>query len=758
MGHQRGKFFRIIAVIFAASFLWACEGDDGAQGPAGPQGPQGDQGPPGSDGTSGAVPFASATRYNIEVLGVTFDDGDDGNGDDAAAGRGLTVDFKLTNDLTQGLKGVPADDIRIMLSQLTAPAPGSGASSEWQSYNTNAAGNQATYERATAGDFTDNTDGTYRYIFSQALPDYANGPAYDAASTHRLGFEIRNQVPVRNNGIYDFVPNGGAMFTRNIIDNDTCNACHDRFAFHGGPRTDVTYCVTCHNPYTIDPDTDTLVDMKYLIHNIHVGRDGFVIIGHGGTVHDFSDIVFPQDVRNCQTCHEETDLDTPDASNWRLVPNRGACGTCHYDNDGIGDGDTDYVIEEGEHPGGAVFTDDTACAGCHGEGSTVTNPDGQLVRVDQIHRIPSLEASDDFVFEIVGARNVTSGGFPEVDFRVLDATGAEYDIDTAPEFTACADGTSRLFVIIGWTTDNYDNTGNGVENAEPIGINALGAGCGGAATDADGDLTFTVVSPTAIPAGLGGSETIAVGLEGHPGADLNGDGVIAGRSERIAVTNAVAYFGIDGADADDDTDRAVNIKRCDQCHKQLSMHGNNRTDNPEVCVICHNPNATDEPVRGIAGSSCLADLGDDDEAIDFKRMVHRIHAGNVGFCGFNGSTNDYRGLVYPGDLNNCEGCHEPGSYYPVEPGVLHGTTVDTNDMTIVTDDVVISPNASVCSSCHTSDLARVHMEQNGADFNATKAADSTLISSEVETCVLCHGAGRAADVVEVHGVDSFDFN
>ena len=70
----------------------------------------------------------------------------------------------------------------------------------------------------------------------------------------------------------------------------------------------------------------------------------------------------------------------------------------------------------------------------------------------------------------------------------------------------------------------------------------------------------------------------------------------------------------------------------------------------------------------------------------------------------------------------------------------------------------MSANARASSTCHVSGLAREHMIQNGGDFAATKAADSSLISSGVETCQLCHGEGRSADVKEVHGVDEFQFN
>jgi len=760
MGERGARLIRLAMVLLMASGLWACEGDDGAVGVIGPVGPPGVPGPPGPPpppGGTGAVPIGSTEKINIEVMSVTTD----------ASGIAPVVELTLTNDLTQGLFGLPAPDIRFVLSQLSAAAPGSGGSNAWQSYVTGPSNGvpdaQASTEPGSSGTFVDNGDGTYQYTFESALNDYPAGPVFDPAKTHRLGIEIRGQAPISTNGIFDFVPITGAApvpgvdETRLIVDNDTCDACHDRLEFHGGPRTDVTYCVACHNPFSTDEDSGNSVNFVRLIHNIHSGRDGFQIVGFRGSVHDYTDVVWTQDLRNCQTCHEENDADTPQASNWRLVPYRQACGTCHYDDGDAGNGVHDYAIEDGMHPGGFNFNDDTQCVDCHGPDGTVENDEGQLVQTQEIHRIPALEASENFVFKVEAVRNVVSGGPPlEVDYSVADKNGVFYDLDTAPEFIACGDGTSRLAIDIGWSTEDYTNAGSGNTNATPLGINALSAAAGcGVGTDADGDNIFTAVAASGLPAGLTG--TIGVAIEGHPGSDLDGDGSIGGRNDRVAVTSAIAYFGIDGAAATPRRNEVVDIKKCDDCHKQLSLHGNNRTDKPEVCVICHNPNATDIR-RRVADSDCVNELGTDDQPIDFKNMIHGIHNGSIGVCGFGNSAHAYFNTGYPGHLNNCEGCHEPGAYYPKEPGEFLGTTVDAVDPAIVTDDIVVSPNASVCSACHTDFLDAEHMKQNGGDFDARKAADSSLISSGVETCTLCHGPGRIADVAEMHGVGEFEFN
>jgi len=308
----------------------------------------------------------------------------------------------------------------------------------------------------------------------------------------------------------------------------------------------------------------------------------------------------------------------------------------------------------------------------------------------------------------------------------------------------CAGGASRLAIDIGWSTTDYTNVGTGRSPAQPIQLNPL-TGCGGASTN-NNDGTFTVTSGVAVPATQTG--TLIAALEGHPALDADADGTI----DRIAVTSDFRYAAISGSLAP--RREVVEVGKCLACHGQLTLHGNNRTDRIEVCAACHNPGATDVGQRA---GTCATALGADDVSIDFKSMIHRIHASGLtgvpyGVCGF-GNTPITFDILYPGALNNCEGCHKADTYYPVNPTEVIGPTTDAVNPALYTDDVAMTPNASVCGGCHAG--AASHMQENGANYLAGKNAAGNMVSATVETCSLCHGPGEETDVKVAHRVASF---
>ena len=101
--------------------------------------------------------------------------------------------------------------------------------------------------------------------------------------------------------------------TRHITSNQKCDSCHGTPLVLHGSRTTVELCIVCHTPQTTDPDTGNTVDMTTMVHKIHQGSGlpsvmagkPYVIIGNQQSVHDYSTVVFPADVRNCTVCHLE---------------------------------------------------------------------------------------------------------------------------------------------------------------------------------------------------------------------------------------------------------------------------------------------------------------------------------------------------------------------------------------------------------------------------------------------------------------------
>jgi OmcA/MtrC family decaheme c-type cytochrome len=744
----------------AALLLAACTGgsdNPGSEGPTGPEGPPGGGVPPGA--------VASATSLAVRINRAVV--GEDGR---------PVVDVFIADQTGRPVTGLPAGNIRFVAARLEPPAngrsstwhaitrrveafPGSPAPTPADRVTGDGPTNQGYTETGSSGTWVDNRDGTYRYTFARNVKNDAGIP-YDASLPHRVGLEIRtapNVTPQNlpaNNATYTFVPATDTKLEqsgREIVDNDTCNACHDNLVFHGGARFDLKYCAMCHDSYSFDAQSGNSLDLKVMIHKIHAGETlpsveagGFYgIFGFGNVFTDFGEVVYPQDKRNCTTCHQESDADTPQAGNWRLTVNRETCSSCH----------DDINFTTGANHGGVAATDDT-CTACHGPTSQLAN-----LRVEGAHEIPRQLAAARFKYEVLAVATSAPGEFPKVTIRVVDPTNGNAPYDIRAAGGPFQNPSASLRVDLAFSTrPDFTNTGSGSAPtattgtpAQPISIDFKANGVADPAFP--GSFSATATKP--IPATATGSG--AALLEGRPAVDLNGDGTLetlsvdaSGRTFAITDATPVAYRKI------------VDIERCNDCHQEVSLHGNSRTGNTELCATCHNPNATDVN-RRVAGSSCESVTGTlDDQTIDFKVMIHAIHAGSLAgykVCGFNNTGYDFSNVRYPGRLNNCQGCHLPDTYYPPAAGTALATTFDAGDRSTPLGDVAVSSASAVCSSCHTGGEARLHMEINGAAFSAIKDVDSLTPGAPIETCGVCHGKGAgAADVATVHGVGQFLYN
>ena len=723
----------IVSLLTCFALLQAgCSGDDGAAGPPGPPGPPAPPPPP------SVVDIADAPLVVATISTAT-------------AGASSTVGFSLSDGDGNPVVGLPAGAINFGLAKLV---PGSdGNSSAWQSYiNRIEAANgigpgtvdrqQAVTESGATGVLADNGDGSYLYTFAVDVTAVAD-VAYEPDLTHRVGFEIRGFVPI-DNPTFDWQPSTGAtgnLFSREIVSDASCNTCHEKLALHGGARFRNQYCMVCHNPGSIDAQSGNTVDMTVMTHKIHYGASlpsvvaggEYAIWGFFDRKFDYSNVVHPQDIRNCANCHDDSNPDTPQAENWYLASTVEACGSCHEE----------VNFETGENHANGISASNAECTICHAPGSPVG--------VEEAHTILTQVAAGDFRFNILGIDNTAPGEFPEVTVSITDPNNgdAPYDLLTEPSLAAGG----RVVVDIAWNTLEVSNRGSGSgaggRTAQPVSLNVL-------ATAVDnGDGTYGVTSPTAIPAGVTGSGIVA--MEGRASLDTDGDG----SPESIPITGVSTTFAItDGVPTP--RREIVDLANCNDCHQSLSLHGSNRTDDILLCVTCHNSDATDiaARVRGGADNSNSPD-GKDEETIEFKTMIHAIHAGSArdaGYVayGFFGQPIDYGEVVYPGKLENCEGCHLPDTYYPVGAFALAATIDSGNDLDTPDDDVNMTPNTATCWGCHDRPEAVAHMQANGGAFDAAQTPDGTLVSATegtvIETCDVCHGPGRSSDVKTLHGI------
>jgi OmcA/MtrC family decaheme c-type cytochrome len=666
----------------------------------------------------------------------------------------ISIDYKLADP-----SGAPLDRSGVVtpgavsLSFLAAYIP--KGQEQYTSYIVRTAtapsGATATQAAADSGGTTQTVStGEYTYTFATRAPS-----GFDAAAAHRIGiYGSRNltEFDLGTNfadATFDFVPAGGTPAPRDVVRTPDCNQCHGLpngltsstgsagLAAHGGSRRSVPLCVICHQPQTSDPDTGNSLDFKVFIHKIHMGSSlpsvqsgtAYRIIGFQNAVTDWSTVVYPADVRRCQTCHNPKN-GAAQTGAWLTEPTAAACGSCH-DNVNFATG--------ANHPGGPQVSD-KQCALCHipqGELEFDASILGAHTIPDQSNTIPGLN------FTLTKVTNGGAGQKPSVTFTVRDNKGNGIPLSNFKT------GSGSLSLTMTGPTSDYGYTSFGSDVSTPGYVTESvlnSASCGG-----DGTCMYTFTH--AVPANATG--TYAIGIEGRLTATLL-PGTVTQMTVNYGGINQVIYFSVDGSPVASRRS-VVTRSNCNSCHAFLEVHGNLR-NNTEYCVFCHNPNDTDAARRATATDP--ADKALPPQGINFSLMVHKIHTGlnlkanynqDYVVVGFGGSHNSFgvafasvpasipnTGVRFPAmgptgavqDTAECYVCHANGSEAVLPIG--KNSVMDPQGL--------LNPapaTTSACTACHLNQSAYAHASANtDPKFG--------------ESCDVCHAAGAAFDATKVH--------
>jgi OmcA/MtrC family decaheme c-type cytochrome len=607
------------------------------------------------------------------------------------AGKKPVVEFELTDGFDQ-----PLD----RLGQITPGpiAPGfilgrwNPQTRYFTSFTTTLRSGRTVPGLDSGGTYTNLAMGRYRYTFGTAMP-----AGFDPASTVTLAAQARRAMRdivgkdyYADNVFLDVRPDGGepaktwgAMAVAN-----SCNKCHDPLAFHGGARRDPRLCAMCHSDQNVNAAGQSFAS-KVFFHKIHMGASLPSVRGGKPSVQgriDFSTIHFPQDIRNCTTCH---DPNAPEADIWFTRPSREVCGSCHDDVN---------FATGANHPGGAQVHD-LACVNCHPSTGGEFGPSIQGAHTNPLKskQLKGLTAS------IASVTNAGAGLRPTVSFAIRNGDGSAVDGTKLATFSPMFAGPTTSYA-----TYRRENARTSAVFDPATGLTSY---------------TFT----NALPESAGGTWSFTVDAYRNVSltrADGKPDMVV-----REAAFNPIHHVAVTGALRPRRT--SVATANCNVCHDTLALHGGQRR-NTQECVMCHNPINTDAAQRPASDGP--------PESISMQRNIHRIHSGvnltqEWSVYGFGGSRHNFNDVRFPGDLRNCAKCHTAGGFtLPLQTGIDSVPTLRDYFSPQ-------GPATAACLGCHDTSHAAAHAYLNSTTFGGT-----TLH----EACATCHGVGRHRDVAKVH--------
>ena len=557
-------------------------------------------------------------------------------------------------------------------------------------------------------------------------------------------------------------------------------------------------------PTTAVVDGRALGNYPNMIHHIHMGEE-LVKQGYNFNASaegKFNEVRFPQDRRNCAKCHDGSASaanKTADGDNWKKVPSRLACGGCH---DGINfatGGGTTLAGATTGHVGGAK-ADDSQCGLCH---DATTIPVYHAVTVATPHNSTVVSGVSAISYDIKSV-TLNASSQPVITFKITKDGSAVTTLATptlvtnaagsqvvSPSYEAIANfaGGPSLYVMYAVAQDGIAAPAdfNGRVSASLTNMllasGTLKAGTCTTTADANGyftaTLTGTAAAPIVIPAGAKMVTGAIIGtfvqknVTGYPYTPANVSVTPNVSATGGVIVKPVLKQVLATVSGNAARRTVVAAAKCNACHDQLGtapeFHGGARND-PTACAFCHTVNQ--------AGSGGWA--------ADASTFIHGIHGASkrtVPFTWHATATYNYSMLGYPGVLKNCEQCHLPNTvnfgangatlapnllwttvasgttvaagvatspYVAQTAGTVYGANFSVSSAGVTTPagtaTLVNSPIASACFACHDTSSAKAHMVSNGGSIYEARSTAFT----KTESCLVCHGAGKIADVAAVH--------
>lgn len=186
-------------------------------------------------------------------------------------------------------------------------------------------------------------------------------------------------------------------------------------------------------------------------------------------------------------------------------------------------------------------------------------------------------------------------------------------------------------------------------------------------------------------------------------------------------------------------DEVVSDTACNRCHGTLQAHGTRR--GVQLCITCHSPQTTDAETS---------------RTVDFKEMIHKIHAGSslpsvreggdYFIVGNRQSVHSYSEVAFPWH----------------DHGVAHCTVCHTGGEDA--DNWRARPNLAACTSCHDNVKfdgtaaancggTATNAWTNTADCNHSAGPIAPANRADSSACTACHGPGAAFRVDLYHHGD-----